>query len=36
VIRKSKSLRVKDIIWNMQTTGVNALPVVGMIGFLHV
>ncbi len=34
VIKKPKSLRLDDIIWYMKTTGVDALPVVGLISFL--
>ena len=34
IFKKPKSLRVEDIILNMKTTGVDALPVVGMISFL--
>ena len=34
IIKKSKSLRFDDIIRHMQTTGVEALPVVALISFL--
>ncbi|MCK5852961.1 ABC transporter permease [bacterium] len=34
IIKKPKSLRLNDIILHMQTTGVEALPVVALISFL--
>ncbi len=34
ILKKPKSLRFDDMIWHMKTTGIDALPVVALIGFL--
>ena len=34
IFKKPKSLRFDDIVWNMKTTGVDAVPVIALISFL--
>ncbi len=34
ILKKPKSLRFDDVVWHMKTTGIDALPVVALIGFL--